>query len=102
MKTIVLFLFSGVLILSSSSAWSAVAGFVLIAKGGAFATDQQGAERNLKRRSKIMEGDVIRTDATGMIQIRFVDKALLTLKATHLLIFLHTAKPKNKVKMNKL
>lgn len=81
MKTIILFLFSSLLILSSASAWSAVAGFVLIAKGGAFATDQQGAQRNLKRRSKIMEGDVISTDANGMIQIRFVDKALLTLKA---------------------
>lgn len=81
MKTIMLFLFSCYLILSSSQAWSAVAGFVLIAKGGAIATDQQGTERPLKRRSKVMEGDVISTDATGMIQIRFVDKALLTLKA---------------------
>lgn len=65
----------------SQNALAAQAGFVLIAKGGAFATDEKGVQRALKRRSKIMEGDIISTDAKGMIQIRFVDKALLTLKA---------------------
>lgn len=81
MKTILLYVFSILLLIHSAHAWSALAGYVLIAKGGAFATDQQGEQRALKRRSKVMEGDVISTDASGMIQIRFVDKALLTLKA---------------------
>jgi len=68
-------------LLFSSLTWSAVAGVVLISKGGAFATDGNGQQRTLKRRSDILEGDVVSTDANGMIQIRFVDKALLTLKA---------------------
>ncbi len=74
-------LFTTLLLAFSSLSWSAVAGYVLIAKGGAFATNSEGTQRTLKRRSEILEGDVVSTDASGMIQIRFIDKALMTLKA---------------------
>lgn len=81
MKKLAILVFGLCILIQSQIAFSAQAGLVLIAKGGAFATDAAGTQRPLKRRSKIMEGDIISTDDKGMIQIRFVDKALLTLKA---------------------
>jgi hypothetical protein len=83
MKTLLTFLFSTVLALtfSSASAYAAIAGVVLLSKGETSATNLKGEQRSLKRRSKILEGDVLSTLADGKLQIRFVDKALLTLKA---------------------
>jgi division protein CdvB (Snf7/Vps24/ESCRT-III family) len=83
MKTLLIFLFSTVLALtfSSASAYAAIAGVVLLSKGGTSATNLKGEQRSLKRRSKILEGDILSTLGDGKLQIRFVDKALLTLKA---------------------
>ncbi|GAA6134088.1 hypothetical protein NBRC116188_08770 [Oceaniserpentilla sp. 4NH20-0058] len=62
--------------------WAApLAGHVILSKGQVTATSDQGTDRILKRRSEIFNGDVIKTGATGSVQIRFVDKALMTIKA---------------------
>lgn len=64
-----------------SNAFAAIAGVVLLSKGNATATNDKGIERPLKRRSKILEGDIVATAKNSKLQIRFIDKALLTLKA---------------------
>ena len=58
-----------------------LAGHVILAKGSVIAVSDQGENRALKRRSKIMSGDVIKTGTNSSVQIRFVDKALMTIKA---------------------
>ena len=64
----------------SANTFAQKAGLVLMAKGSVFATDDKGKKRALRRRSAIMQGDIISTEANGKLQIRFIDKALLTLK----------------------
>ncbi len=78
MKTLLILLFS--VFMALSNAYAEVAGVVLLAKGNALATNEKGIERPLKRRSKILEGDILSTAKNAKLQIRFVDKALLTLK----------------------
>jgi len=73
----ILFIFTLTL---SANGFAQKAGLVLMAKGSVFATDINGKKRALRRRSAIMQGDIISTDANGKLQIRFIDKALLTLK----------------------
>ncbi len=63
-----------------SNAYAEIAGVVLLAKGSSFAINKEGTQRPLKRRSKILEGDTLSTTKNGKLQIRFIDKALLTLK----------------------
>jgi hypothetical protein len=79
MKTLLIILFSA--LLSMPNAYGEIAGVVLLAKGNAFATNEQGVKRALKRRSKILEGDILTTTQNSKLQIRFIDKALMTLKA---------------------
>jgi len=55
---------------------------VILSKGLVTATSQDGEPRALKRRSKVFSGDVIRTGGNGSVQLRFVDKALMTIKAS--------------------
>jgi len=55
---------------------------VILSKGLVTATSQDGQQRTLKRRSKVFSGDVIRTGGNGSVQLRFVDKALMTIKAS--------------------
>jgi hypothetical protein len=52
-----------------------------LTKGNVTAISAVGESRELKRRSKIMSGDIIKTGLVSSIQIRFVDKALMTIKA---------------------
>ena len=59
-----------------------LAAHVILSKGVVTATDQDGAARPLKRRSKIFSGDIIKTGPKGSVQLRFVDKALMTIKAS--------------------
>lgn len=59
---------------------AALAGHVIIASGQVSATGPEGAGRPLKRRGKIFEGDTLKTGPDSSAQIRFVDKALLSLK----------------------
>jgi hypothetical protein len=69
------------LILFPAHAFSAIAGHVILTKGNVTAISDTGESRELKRRSKIMSGDIIKTGTVSSIQIRFVDKALMTIKA---------------------
>lgn len=57
-----------------------IAARVIIAKGTVVAQGSDG-NRALKRRSEVFRGDVIRTGPASSVQLRFVDKALMTIKA---------------------
>ena len=61
---------------------ASLAAHVILSKGVTTATDQEGTIRPLKRRSKIFSGDIIKTGPKGSVQLRFVDKALMTIKAS--------------------
>lgn len=78
MKTLLIVFFSTLFLLPNAHA--KIAGVVLLSKGSTFATNMKGELRSLKRRSRILEGDTLTTAANGKLQIRFIDKALLTLK----------------------
>ncbi|MFT6152838.1 MAG: hypothetical protein ACJA0E_001530 [Bermanella sp.] len=69
------------LTLFPTHAFSAVAGRVILTKGSVIAVSDTGESRVLKRRSEIMSGDIIKTGEVSSIQIRFIDKALMTIKA---------------------
>ena len=79
MKTLIIIVLSTLFILPN--AYAEIAGVVLLAKGETYATNPNGKQRPLKRRSRILEGDILSTTANGKLQIRFIDKALLTLKS---------------------
>lgn len=70
-----------VLLVTPMQVHAALAGHVILSKGDVSAQSNTGETRALKRRSKIMSGDVIKTAANSSVQIRFVDKALMTIKA---------------------
>jgi hypothetical protein len=75
-------LFLGLVTLMLQLSWAApIAGHVILTKGNVTAVMENGDSRALKRRSEIFNGDVIKTGPTGSVQIRFVDKALMTIKA---------------------
>ncbi len=57
-----------------------VAGKIVLVKGQAHATDLEGNVRTLKRRSEVLEGDILKTDINSQIQIRFNDNAVLALR----------------------
>ncbi len=61
---------------------ASLAAHVILSKGVATATNQEGTIRPLKRRSKVFSGDIIKTGPKGSVQLRFVDKALMTIKAS--------------------
>lgn len=70
------------LIFLAQPSWGAsVAGHVILTKGEVSAIDANGTTRALKRRSQIFNGDTIKTGPTASIQVRFIDKALMTIKA---------------------
>lgn len=52
---------------------------VILARG-AQALGADGALRDLARRDRVLVGDTLSTAANGMLQVRFVDKALLSLR----------------------
>jgi hypothetical protein len=76
-RLIIIFLFS----VLSFNAHAGLAGHVILTKGNVSAISDNGDTRPLKRRSKIMSGDIIKTDIGSSVQIRFIDKALMTIKA---------------------
>lgn len=76
MRFILLLCFS----LVCTSAYAGLAGHVILAKGDVVAVSASGEIRPLQRRSEIFAGDTLRTGDDGNAQIRFIDKALLTLK----------------------
>ena len=79
----------------------AAIGFVILAKGKVSAQSLQGADRNLKRRSKLFNGDKIYTAENSKAQIKFTDGSIIALAHnTELIIedyqFDSTAKGKEK------
>lgn len=76
MRFILLLCFS----LVCASSYAGLAGHVILAKGEVVAVSASGEIRPLQRRSEIFAGDTLRTGDDGNAQIRFIDKALLTLK----------------------
>ncbi|WP_396587672.1 FecR domain-containing protein [Bermanella sp. R86510] len=68
------------LVLSSVINAAEIAGKVIIAKGQVVASIE-GETRTLRRRSDIFSGDVIQTGPNSSVQVRFIDKALMTIKA---------------------
>ncbi len=61
---------------------ASMAAQVILSKGIATATTPEGEVRALKRRAKIFSGDIIKTGPKGSLQLRFIDKALMTIKAS--------------------
>ena len=74
----VVLLFVASFCLSASAA--DLAAQVILAKGQVSAVSTLGKTRTLERRSKIYSGEVIKTGANGSVQLRFIDKALMTIK----------------------
>ncbi|ABC29149.1 conserved hypothetical protein [Hahella chejuensis KCTC 2396] len=56
------------------------AGKVIMSRGDATAMGNNGEERPLNRRAAIYVGDTLTTGADSMLQLRFTDKALMTLR----------------------
>ncbi|MFT5593440.1 MAG: hypothetical protein ACI8SR_001821 [Oceanicoccus sp.] len=77
-----LILILGLFSLLIQTSWGVpLAGHVILTKGSVTAVMENGDSRALKRRSEIFNGDTIKTGPAGSVQIRFVDKALMTIKA---------------------
>lgn len=57
------------------------AGRIIMARGEVIAVSENGAIRNLQRRDSIFNHEIIRTGNNSKVQIRFIDNALLALKA---------------------
>ncbi len=57
-----------------------VAGFVIAARGSLTATDSSGETRTLSRRSKFYANEVLKTGEGSRAQLRFKDRALMTLR----------------------
>jgi len=72
----------GLILLLIQSSWAVnLAGHVILTKGNVTAIAEDGSARTLKRRSQIFNGDTVKTGPAGSVQVRFVDKALMTIKA---------------------
>lgn len=72
----------GLILLLIQSSWAVnLAGHVILTKGNVTAIAEDGSARALKRRSQIFNGDTVKTGPAGSVQVRFVDKALMTIKA---------------------
>ena len=58
-----------------------IAGRIIMTRGDVKAIDDQGIMRQLKRRDSIYNHETIKTGKESKVQIRFIDNALLALKA---------------------
>lgn len=58
-----------------------IAGRIIMARGDVQAINNKGAIRQLKRRDSIYSHEIIKTGRDSKVQIRFIDNALLALKA---------------------
>jgi hypothetical protein len=69
-------------LLFTQSAFAAdIAGRIIMARGDVQAINDEGVIRQLKRRDSIYNHEVIKTGKESKVQIRFIDNALLALKA---------------------
>lgn len=78
------FLFSLVcssLLLSSPTFAADIAGRIIMTRGNVQAINDEGTIRQLKRRDSIYSHEIIKTGKESKVQIRFIDNALLALKA---------------------
>lgn len=57
-----------------------VAGFVIAARGSLTATNDAGETRTLNRRSKFYANEILKTGTSSRAQLRFKDRALMTLR----------------------
>lgn len=73
-------IFSGSLFTHSVLA-ADIAGRIIMARGDVQAINNKGAIRQLKRRDSIYSHEIIKTGIDSKVQIRFIDNALLALKA---------------------
>jgi len=73
-------LFSLCFAVSSAQAATSV-GKAIISIGKVVTVSQDGAEKKLKRRGKVYEGDTIKVGNKSRVQLRFVDNQLVVLKA---------------------
>ena len=69
------------LLFSYSATAADIAGRIIMARGDVKAVNSQGTIRQLKRRDSIYSHEVIKTGKGSKVQIRFIDNALLALKA---------------------
>jgi len=73
-------LFSLCLVISPVKAATSV-GKAIISIGKVVTVSKDGAEKKLKRRGKVYEGDTIKVGEKSRLQIRFIDNQLVVLKA---------------------
>lgn len=70
------------LLLASSALWAAdPVGRVVLARGDATALATDGTSRTLARRDEVFEGDTLMTGSTAVLQVRFDDGGVLSLRA---------------------
>lgn len=69
------------LLIASTVQAAELAGRVIMVRGQAEAISVNGEVRTLKRRDSVYVSDVVRTGSDSKVQIRFIDNALLALKA---------------------
>jgi hypothetical protein len=74
-------LICGSLLFSHSTFAADIAGRIIMARGDVQAINDEGSIRQLKRRDSIYNHEIIKTGKESKVQIRFVDNALLALKA---------------------
>ena len=66
---------------SHSTLAADLAGRIIMARGDVQAINEEGVMRQLKRRDSIYNHEIIKTGKDSKVQIRFIDNALLALKA---------------------
>ncbi len=77
----VLGLMCSTLLFSYSATAADIAGRIIMARGDVKAVNSEGSIRQLKRRDSIYSHEIIKTGKASKVQIRFIDNALLALKA---------------------
>lgn len=77
----VLGLMCSTLLVSYSATAADIAGRIIMARGDVKAVNSEGSIRQLKRRDSIYSHEIIKTGKASKVQIRFIDNALLALKA---------------------
>lgn len=77
----VLGLMCSTLLFSYSATAADIAGRIIMARGDVKAINSEGNIRQLKRRDSIYNHEIIKTGKGSKVQIRFIDNALLALKA---------------------
>jgi hypothetical protein len=67
--------------LSQTALAADIAGRIIMARGDVQAINSEGVIRQLKRRDSVFSHEIIKTGKASKVQIRFIDNALMALKA---------------------